>query len=78
VIKHLFNYLKVRKKTFIKSDYIFTSAYGNMLQRKDMQKLIEKIRSKISFHFTWHQLRHTYATELVRNNFDIYNISQIL
>ncbi len=78
VIKHLFNYLKVRKKFFVKSDYLFTSAYWNIIQRKDMQKLIEKIRSKISFHFTWHQLRHTYATELVRNNFDIYNISQIL
>jgi len=43
-----------------------------------MQTIIKKIRSHTSFHFTWHQLRHTYATELVRNNFDIYNISQIL
>ncbi|WP_321471736.1 site-specific integrase [Halarcobacter sp.] len=48
------------------------------MQRKDMQKLINKIRENISFHFTWHQLRHTYATELVKNNFDIYNISKIL
>ncbi len=43
-----------------------------------MQAIINKIRSHTTFHFTWHQLRHTYATELVRNNFDIYNISQIL
>ncbi len=43
-----------------------------------MQTIIKKIRSFLTFHFTWHQLRHTYATELVRNNFDIYNISQIL
>jgi len=43
-----------------------------------MQRIIKKIRANTSFHFTWHQLRHTYATELVRNNFDIYNISQIL
>jgi site-specific recombinase XerD len=43
-----------------------------------MQKIIKKIRYYISFHFTWHQLRHTFATELVRNNFDIYNISRIL
>ncbi len=43
-----------------------------------MQTIIKKIRYHISFHFTWHQLRHTFATELVRNNFDIYNISKIL
>jgi len=43
-----------------------------------MQSVMKKIRTNITFHFTWHQLRHTYATELVRNNFDIYNISQIL
>lgn len=77
-IKHLHNYLKEKKKSLIKSDYIFPTAYWNAIQRKDMQAIIKKIREHISFHFTWHQLRHTYATELVKNNFDIYNISQIL
>ena len=43
-----------------------------------MQSIIKMIRKRISFYFTWHQLRHTFATELVRNNFDIYNISRIL
>lgn len=43
-----------------------------------MKRIIDKIRTNISFYFTWHQLRHTFATELVRNNFDIFNISQIL
>jgi len=77
-IKYLYNYLKVRKRIFIDSEHIFPTAYWNSLQKKDMQTVINKIRSHITFHFTWHQLRHTYATELVRNNFDIYNISQIL
>lgn len=77
-IKHLFNYLKERKKHFMESDYIFPTAYWSLLQKRDMQHLINKIRSHLSFHFTWHQLRHTYATELVKNNFDIYNISKIL
>ena len=26
----------------------------------------------------WHQLRHTFATELVQKQIEIYNISQIL
>jgi len=43
-----------------------------------MRRIIGRLRYCISFHFTWHQLRHTFATELVRNNFDIYNISRIL
>lgn len=77
-IKHLFNYLKERKKMYFESDYIFPTLYWNCLQKKDMQSLINKIRANTTFHFTWHQLRHTYATELVRNNFDIYNISKIL
>jgi site-specific recombinase XerD len=43
-----------------------------------MRLIIDRIRYCLTFHFTWHQLRHTYATELVRNNFDIFNISKIL
>lgn len=43
-----------------------------------MRTIIERIRECLTFHFTWHQLRHTFATELVRNNFDVYNISRIL
>jgi integrase/recombinase XerD len=43
-----------------------------------MKAIIGKLRENVSFYFTWHQLRHTFATELVRNNFDIYNISRIL
>ena len=43
-----------------------------------MRNVIDRIRECITFHFTWHQLRHMFATELVRNNFDIYNISRIL
>ncbi len=77
-VKNLFNYLKERRKVYFETDYIFPTVYWNCLQKKDMQRLMKQIRGNISFHFTWHQLRHTYATELVRNNFDIYNISQIL
>lgn len=43
-----------------------------------MRTIIGRLRECLTFHFTWHQLRHTFATELVRNNFDVYNISRIL
>ena len=71
--------MKQRKKAlFSDNDYLFPTVKWNSLQGRDMKRIIDKIRYCISFHFTWHQLRHTYATELVRNNFDIYNISRIL
>lgn len=82
VSKVLLWFLKsyMKKRTgFIDNDlYIFPTIKGNQLQARDMRAIIEKIRRWITFYFTWHQLRHTFATELVRNNFDVYNISQIL
>lgn len=78
--KILSKYLIMRNKEYkISSDSpLFPTYIGNPLKQRDMKRIIDKIRANTSFYFTWHQLRHTFATELVRNNFDIYNISQIL
>lgn len=76
--KILFSFDKFSNKNFINRDYYFLTNTWNQLSSKDLKRVIDKIRYWITFHFTWHQLRHTFATELVRNNFDIYNISQIL
>jgi site-specific recombinase XerD len=78
-VKLLHGYLKkLRHEPCCNSDYLFPTVHGNDLKGRDMMRIITRIRYCISFHFTWHQLRHTFATELVRNNFDIYNISKIL
>jgi len=75
----LHNYLKARRKEVNYDDgFLFPTIHWNSLKERDMRKIISKLRYCISFHFTWHQLRHTFATELVRNNFDIFNISRIL
>lgn len=76
----LVKYLKERRKNFRSDDDlpVFPSVGGNVLTERGLRNIIEKLRKCVTFHFTWHQLRHTYATELVRNNFDIYNISRIL
>lgn len=90
IMKILIKYLRVRRHYFGCGEdwYLFPSVKINCLYQnrsqwgrlwgRDMRVIIEKVRYCITFHFTWHQLRHTFATELVRNNFDIYNISQIL
>ncbi len=80
IVKILHHYCKERKKSFVIDEELplFPTVYGNHLWIRDMRRIIERLRECVRFHFTWHQLRHTFATELVRNNFDIYNISQIL
>jgi integrase/recombinase XerD len=74
----LHHYLKRAKSNINADGLLFPSINGNLLSKRDTRLIIDKIRYCISFHFTWHQLRHTFATELVKNNFDIYNISSIL
>lgn len=78
--KKLSYYIQARKEHFewVTTDILFPTAYWNILQKRDLRTIIDKLRDNLSFYFTWHQLRHTYATELVRNNFDIYNIARIL
>lgn len=90
IIKLLLDYLRARRVYFTndEDEYLFPAVKANCLYKsasrwnqlwdRDMRAIIQKIRYNVSFHFTWHQLRHTFATELVRNNFDIYNISRIL
>ncbi|MCT4617421.1 MAG: tyrosine-type recombinase/integrase [Candidatus Gracilibacteria bacterium] len=74
--KYLRNRLKL--KICENQNYLFCSRRGYQLSNRDMRKIIENMRYYLTFHLTWHMLRHTFATELVRNNFDIYNISQLL
>lgn len=78
LVKLLHHYMKRARDELNDDGFLFPTVHGNALQQRDMRRMIDTIRYNISFHFTWHQLRHTFATELVRNNFDIYNISRIL
>jgi site-specific recombinase XerD len=76
--KILLEYTKELKKELPNNTYLFPTKNGNKLLKKNIDRILNKLRYCLTFSFTWHQLRHTFATELVRNNFDIYNISQIL
>lgn len=76
--KDLKEYLKRRNDIYWNWWYLFNTVWNKALQKRDSRLIIEKIRKGISFKFTWHQLRHTFATALIKNNFDVYNVSQIL
>lgn len=43
-----------------------------------MYIFFEKVNKKLPFRITPHMLRHTYATELLRQDVHLYKISKIL
>ncbi|MDR3150426.1 MAG: site-specific integrase [Candidatus Peribacteria bacterium] len=76
--KILISYLEKRKDYFLNSNILFPTAFGNNMQHRYIYEIFYKVRSKLDFKFTPHTLRHTFATECVRKNINIYNISRIL
>lgn len=48
------------------------------MQKRDIYKIFLKIKNNLSFDFTPHMLRHTFATELIRKDVDIYKVSKVL
>lgn len=74
----LIEYLLKNKNSRIFWDLVFTTKNWFELTKKDIYRIIKKIKEKLSFDFTSHTLRHTFATELVRKNIDIYKVSKVL
>lgn len=74
----LCDYMKAREKFDFQEKVFFPTRYWWYMQHRDIYSILNKIREKISFKLTCHMFRHTFATELVRKNLNLYNISQIL
>ncbi|NSW83106.1 MAG: tyrosine-type recombinase/integrase [Syntrophothermus sp.] len=58
---HLWDMLQSQPK---KSMFVIPSAQGTQMTKTAVRRLLEPIQKKVSFYFTWHMLRHTYATTL--------------
>ncbi len=74
----LIPYLIKLKNSKIKTNIVFPTRFGWLMQHRDVYNILNKIKSQLDFHLTPHMFRHTFATELVRKNINIYNISRIL
>lgn len=63
-----------------KSGYLFLSNRGNKYSTRSIQYMIDDIRKEanIQKEFSLHTLRHTFATILVREGFDIRKIQELL
>lgn len=78
--KTALNILKGRIKTrHIKSDLIFPSANGTKIQKSKLLKAFKKaVKQAGIVDFTFHDLRHTFATRLAQAGIDLYAISKLL
>ncbi len=56
----------------------FPSRNGNPLTDKNLRSVFESVSGKMGFTVSPHRLRHTFATELVRHDFDIFNVAAVL
>lgn len=76
-------YLFLRRKIWIKSPYVFTSHSGNSLGNKISRASVESIiREAGEKSWVWkirpHKLRHTCATQMLENWWEVTYISQIM
>lgn len=75
---YLKHYLQIRYYQNYKKEVLFPTKYWNNLQYREIYKINKNLESKLWFKINTHMFRHTFATELVKKNLNLYNISQIL
>jgi integrase/recombinase XerD len=63
-------------------DFVFANLWGGQIGRpltyKMVDKIVERTRRRVGFHFTAHQLRHTYATLAYRDGVQLEVIAALL
>jgi site-specific recombinase XerD len=77
------NLIAIVKKNFIEKDseqFLFPGYKNNHLSIRSAQKIIKKSAklAKIDKNVYMHSLRHSFATHLLENGFDIKHISELL
>jgi integrase/recombinase XerD len=62
------------------SEYVFENAKGGMMHRRNITRTLDNIveKSGISQKPSLHDLRHTFASELIRQGADIKTVSTVL
>jgi len=63
----------------LKNDLVFASQVDTKIGRRNLTRAFTKALERAEINgFTWHCLRHTFATRLAQNGVDIYKIAKLL
>lgn len=74
-------YLKIREKLNVKSEYLFISKTGRKMDRTMVYRIVKEFLESIGLKkkkMGPHVLRHTFATILMRKNVSIYKIKELM
>ena len=70
-------YLKIRKKHKNQSDYLFISRKNNVMHTDSIRNVVKKVsQNALGSKVNPHELRHTYATQLIESGEDIMYVSE--
>ena len=75
----LFRYGQVRAKRHARSELVFPSREGTPWDQRNSLRGLHILQEKLGLPtFGWHRLRHTFATNYLRQGGDIVRLSMVL
>lgn len=73
------DYFEKKMETGQSSQWFFTGIRsGKQLTQKDARRICKKISADSGVKFTPHMLRHTFAREMIDNDFNLYKLKEIM